>query len=104
MTMRIVVLKPEGDLKEGCEYFIDRVKAVKMVEEGKATTPNLYEKIVKKKAEESAKEAHAKALAEKQAREEARKKELLAKKEAEAKKAEDAASKKVKGRSRAVKK
>jgi hypothetical protein len=104
MTMRIVVLKSEGDLKEGVEYFIDRAKAVKMIEDGKATTPNLYEKIVKKKAEESAKEAEAKALAEEQAREEARKKELLAKKEAEAKKAKEATSQKARGRTRAVKK
>ena len=100
MTMRIVVLKSDGDLKEGVEYFIDRAKAVKMIEDGKATTPNLYEKIVKKKAEESAKEAEAKA----RAAEEARKKELLAKKEAEAKKAKEATSQKARGRSRAVKK
>lgn len=100
MTMRIVVLKSDGDLKEGVEYFIDRAKAVKMIEDGKATTPNLYEKIVKKKAEESAKEAEAKA----RAAEEARKKELLAKKEAEAKKAKEATSQKARGRTRAVKK
>ncbi len=84
MTMRIVVLKEDKDkeLKSGTEYFIDRIMALRMIEDGKATTPDLYKKIVKKKAEETAK----------------------SKKEAFKKKAETATSKKASVRSKAVKK
>ena len=109
MTMRIVVLKPEEGLDAGTEYFIDRTKALRMIEEGKATTPDLYQKIVKKKAEETAKlkaeaDAKKKAEAEKKKREEAE-----AKRKAEAaaaekkKKEENATSKRTTSRRKAVK-
>ncbi len=107
MTMRIVILRPDeaAGLMPGEEHFIDRIDALKMIEEGKATLPDLYKKIVKKTAEtvaaeklEAEKKAAEKAIAEKKA-EEARKAELLKKQ-----KEENASSKKAKGRSRAVKK
>ena len=92
MTMRIVVLKPEDGLAEGEEYFIDRMKALRMIEEGKATTPNLYDKIVKKKAEDTAKAK----------REEAKKKAEEAAAENKEKE-ENAVSKKPASRRKAVK-
>lgn len=102
MTMRIVVLRDDKKEKHvaGEEYFIDRAKALQMIEEGKATTPNLYEKIIKKKAEETAKREEEEKKAAEKAKEEA------AKKAAEEKKAkeEKATSKSFRGRTKAVKK
>ena len=113
MTMRIVILKPDKEkgLWPGEEHFINRIEALQMIESGKATTPGEYEKEVRKTAEKT---AAAKVEADKKAAEEKRiadqaaadklekiAAEVLA---AKNKKDETAASKRAKGRSRAVKK
>jgi len=104
MTMRIVVLKEADGLNVGEEHFIDRTTALRMIEDGKATTPDLYQKIVKEKAEETAR------LKAEEAKREAERKQAEAKKKAEEaeaakkEKEETATSKKPVFRRKAVKK